>query len=875
MFKFLNLVWLIETFLTLRFGGSSAPAPTNTTVQNTNIPDYAQPYVMNMLGATEKQLFNTDASGNITGFNAYQPYSTNPQNYVAGFSPLQQSAQRGASNLQMPGQYGQASQMADMAGLGSLGVAGQAGQAGNNYFGMATNPGATQAFMNPYLQSALNPALDEARRQYGITGQQEQGSATQAGAFGGSREALMASENNRNMNTAMNQMIGQGYNNAYNQAQQNILAGNQLGLQGQQAALQGYGQMGQDASTLGQLGQQQLQGQEGILNLQNQYGQQEQQNQQNIINQSVQNYANAQQYPMMQLGMMSNMLRGLPMQGMTTQQYQAQPSFLNQTVGLAGALANQAPVKSSKKGGILEADNVKRYNIGSAVKANIASLTTPQLQQSLQSAASNIEKGDIKAELANRAAGSSPTIAAAQGGILSFTEGSPGKYEPSADQDWTDEYRLARNAAETTKANEALKDKYPDMVPTPANTIPYAPTKYVGATPYDAAIEYYKGEKQRPTLGFETQRETINPAIVALNDRRTAWLEGKKDPITGEAPVGSKYNPQGIMLTEAQAAKPAETKAKDEPAKVDNTKKENPAADNIPKGNPKSILAADLNAPTMDEVPLSQEQKDIMSGKTKPISEEDAIQQQKDIYEKFMPKEIIAAREKDRKLAMQSENEIASDLEERRRVNNQNMWLKIGSTPGPLLAALTKSWAEKNLADVQDTQWGRDAKAKAHELIAKFNDSDYLLQKGHIDAGMKTHDDAVKELQQQAEAYAKRIEAGNKIKSDIFGHQVSRENNAAQVAAEDRRTDVAKTSANNETTREEKNANDSYTRILADAGKLYKDDPDADKKITTFVNNHLPAKHRKVLGLDDIAMGPISGDVVTDKSGKKVWQPNK
>ena len=774
MFKFLNLVWLIETFLTLRFGGSSAPAPTNTTVQNTNIPDYAQPYVMNMLGATEKQLFNTDASGNLTGFNAYQPYSTNPQNYVAGFSPLQQSAQRGASNLQMPGQYGQASQMAGMAGLGSLGVAGQAGQAGNNYFGMATNPGATQAFMNPYLQSALNPALDEARRQYGITGQQEQGSATQAGAFGGSREALMASENNRNMNTAMNQMIGQGYNNAYNQAQQNILAGNQLGLQGQQAALQGYGQMGQDASTLGQLGQQQLQGQEGILNLQNQYGQQEQQNQQNIINQSVQNYANAQQYPMMQLGMMSNMLRGLPMQGMTTQQYQAQPSFLNQTVGLAGALANQAPVKSSKKGGILEADNVKRYNIGSAVKANIASLTTPQLQQSLQSAASNIEKGDIKAELANRAAGSSPTIAAAQGGILSFTEGSPGKYEPSADQDWTDEYR--QHQADVTQAKN-----YPESQGKSAANV---------TTPYDAAINYYRNN---PNLSERVQTN----ALVPLVQRQEAWLAGHKDPKTGEAPLGSKYNPQGIMLTEAQVAKPAETKAKDEPAKVDTTKKENPAADNIPKGNPKSILAADLNAPTMDEVPLSQEQKDIMSGKTKPISEEDAIQQQKNIYEKFMPKEIIAAREKDRKLAMQSENEIASDLEERRRVNNQNMWLKIGSTPGPLLAALTKSWAEKNLADVQDTQWGRDAKAKAHELVAKFNDSDYLLQKGHIDAGMKTHDDAVKELQRQAEEYAKRIEAGNKIKSDIFGHQVSRENNAAQVAAEDKRTAVEEYKARN------------------------------------------------------------------------------
>ena len=45
------------------YGGGSAPAPstapTQTTVQNTNIPEYAQPYVETMLGATQQQLFNT------------------------------------------------------------------------------------------------------------------------------------------------------------------------------------------------------------------------------------------------------------------------------------------------------------------------------------------------------------------------------------------------------------------------------------------------------------------------------------------------------------------------------------------------------------------------------------------------------------------------------------------------------------------------------------------------------------------------------------------------------------------------------------------------------------------------------------------------
>ena len=77
----------------------------------------------------------------------------------------------------------------------------------------------------------------------------------------------------------------------------------------------------------------------GILQGQNQFGQQQQQAEQAKINQAIQDYATAQQYPMMQLGFMSNMLRGLPMQATTTQQYQAQPGFGQQALGYGlGAL---------------------------------------------------------------------------------------------------------------------------------------------------------------------------------------------------------------------------------------------------------------------------------------------------------------------------------------------------------------------------------------------------------------------------------------------------------------------------------------------------------------------------------------------------------
>ena len=340
------LKWfMIDQFMFHVGGGGGQSAPTTTTVNQNTIPAYAQPYVESMLGAAQQQVYTTDpTTGNVSGFQPYTPYSTNMNDYQAAFSPLQQQSFNSAANLQTPGQYGAGSQLAGAAGMGSLG-------AGQQYNQMATNPNATQAFMNPYLSASLAPQLDEMRRQYGITGTQQAGQATQAGAFGGSRDALMASENNRNMNTAMNQAIGQGYNNAFQAAQQAQQFGANLGLQG-------LGQANQAAGTLGQLGSSQLAAQQGILGTQNAMGAQQQTQQQNMINQAIQNYATAQQYPMMQLGNISNLLHGLPMQSTTTQTYQAAPSVLSQIGGLGatalGAAGAAGAFKSAKKGGIMK-----------------------------------------------------------------------------------------------------------------------------------------------------------------------------------------------------------------------------------------------------------------------------------------------------------------------------------------------------------------------------------------------------------------------------------------------------------------------------------------------------------------------------------------
>lgn len=319
-------------------GGSPAPAPTQSTTNTSNIPEYAQPYVETMLGTTQQQIYNYDADNNVTGLKPYQAYNEDPSKYIAPFSPLQQQAQQGVADLSMPGQYNAAT-------AGAMQGTGQALNAGNQYNMMATDPNATQAFMNPYLQASLQPQLQEIGRQYDITGTQQQSAATAKGAFGGSREALMAAENQRNKNTAMNQVIGQGYNNAFQAAQQAQQYGAGLGLQGSQAGIAG-------ASALSGIGGGQLNAQQNILNAQNTIGAAQTQQQQDILNQGIQNYAMQQQYPMQQLAFMNAQIRGLPMQATTTQAYQAPPSSVSQVAGLGTAgIAGLGLYNAMNKGG--------------------------------------------------------------------------------------------------------------------------------------------------------------------------------------------------------------------------------------------------------------------------------------------------------------------------------------------------------------------------------------------------------------------------------------------------------------------------------------------------------------------------------------------
>jgi len=312
----------------------SSPSPPQpaTSMSQTTIPEYAQPYVERMLGKAEAF---TEA-----------PYQAYGGERVAGFTPLQQQAQQGVANLQPSQQLGLGTQMAGIGGLNAM-------NAGQNYMGMATNPNAQQAFMSPYIENALRPQMEEARRQSEIQGQRNNAQAVQQGAFGGSRTAIVEAERQRNLDQNLANIYGTGMQNAYQQAQQAQQFGSTLGLQGQQAALQG-------AQALGQLGQTQFGQQRDIINAQQNMGAQQQALNQQKLQQQYQDFLTQKAYPQQNLAFMSDILRGAPLGQQTQSQYTApQPSTASQVAGLGlaayGMFGNPGGAKAA--GGVIEADD--------------------------------------------------------------------------------------------------------------------------------------------------------------------------------------------------------------------------------------------------------------------------------------------------------------------------------------------------------------------------------------------------------------------------------------------------------------------------------------------------------------------------------------
>jgi DNA-binding XRE family transcriptional regulator len=559
-------------------GGGGAPA--QTTAYQTNLPEYAKPYVTSMLEATQRQLF-TGAPGadgyEITGFKPYQPYSTDPTKYFAGPSSLQQSTYNEAARMQTPGQFAPATGLASASGMGQLGTTQQADiygsqgaglgrlgmmaaapafGAGQQFASQVTDPRSMQAFMSPYQQAVTDVAKNAAIREAQMMEQGNRLSAARQGTYGGARQALASLERERNLASNLSNIQAQGSQAAFDKAMQAQQFGANLGLQGIQTGLQGIQQglagtaqglqgvgaqqagfagAGQAASTLGQLGASQQQADLARINAQNTLGSQQQQYQQNIINQAIQDYATAQQYPMMQLGFMSNMLRGLPMQATTTQSYQAQPNLATQAISGLGTAAGAYKAFGFKEGGTVKGLAVggstgaaQQSEAAQGIKAQLLAMPEAQVAQVAQTSPSetvramanevlmekrmqaqaeqqaeqSIMRDEMPRGLAAAPAPSMDAIGAAGGGIVAFA----GPEGSQVEED--DEY-----------------------------------TKYITAV-----------QNMRARAGVEGS--LIDPKLKAMYEERLAGLGGRRESDTGLNMIDffSRMNKPGSTLSAGIAA---------------------------------------------------------------------------------------------------------------------------------------------------------------------------------------------------------------------------------------------------------------------------------------------------------------------------------
>lgn len=396
-------------------GGGGGGGTTSTTYTS-NIPEWLRPQTEALLGAGTQEYFTTqkDPEGNfqITGLKPYKPYSTDPGAYFASFNPQQRQVFSETEQLQTPGGFQSGQQLVGAAGAGGLetvrgaygfggqgagyggigaGYGQQAAGMGGLYERMATDPGATQAYMSPYMEQVVErqklAAIEDAQR----ANLGANLGAVRQGTYGGARQTLAQGQREAALEKQLGDIQAGGLQSAFEQAQraqqfgvttglQGLQTGVQgaglgitgagLGLQGVQAAQAGFGLTGQMGRSLADISSERQRADLSRLDFQQRMAGIPQEQQQQIINQAVQNFALAQESPFQRLSQYSGLLRGYATPTMTAESYRSGPNAAQTLAGVGTALYG-ASMPGKKKGGVI-AEGIDTLAIKKAKRKKVA-----------------------------------------------------------------------------------------------------------------------------------------------------------------------------------------------------------------------------------------------------------------------------------------------------------------------------------------------------------------------------------------------------------------------------------------------------------------------------------------------------------------------
>jgi hypothetical protein len=302
-------------------GGGSAPAPasTSTVVEKAEFPPELRPYITDILSKAQAQEESRLAAG----------YPLYPGPRIAPFTTEERAAQEGIKSLVGSSQPG-----FDVAkGLTAAGT------------GAATASDIARG-MSPYMQNVVDIEKREAQRSAEPLQQKIAAQAIGAqGSFGGSRQAILEAEANRNLQQQLGDIQARGQQAAFTEAQRAFESQKQRQLAGgQQYANIVPQQQGLAFKELGALA--------GI-------GEQDRQQTQKALDLGFQEFREQQQYPEASLQQYQSIIRGFPLNPTTTQTQQSilpTPSLGQQLIGAGtGALGLAGAAKTLfKDGGTLK-----------------------------------------------------------------------------------------------------------------------------------------------------------------------------------------------------------------------------------------------------------------------------------------------------------------------------------------------------------------------------------------------------------------------------------------------------------------------------------------------------------------------------------------
>jgi len=332
--------WSDEEQMAMRRGvcfgkGSSkntAPVqPTTQSVSQTNLPEYAEPYVTGLMQRAEKTSLDPYEAYTAPRLSQFDP------NTQAGFDAIAARAQSGT-----PAAFTTAEDA--LTGVATSAPLEKQAQFGD--VASFTDEGVAQQYMNPYVSNVLDAQKARLAENFAEQKLGRDAQALQSGAFSGSRRGVQEGIAERELNRQLNEIDAQGLAAAY-QSGANIfgaeqaqdMANRRLNMDvfaGNQARQ--LDQYGRQTSAADQLLAAGAAGDQLAFNrakLQAGVGGAYENKEQQALDVAYNDFINQRDFDRNQLNFYSGILRGVPISPQQeTQTYEAPPSQLSQLLGL-------------------------------------------------------------------------------------------------------------------------------------------------------------------------------------------------------------------------------------------------------------------------------------------------------------------------------------------------------------------------------------------------------------------------------------------------------------------------------------------------------------------------------------------------------------